>query len=236
MEMERTMQQMLQQLLANQAEMKADRKADQARLEARIETKRAKNQEDLKGMMEEMNAKMDTKQAKATKQEKMLAEISARMDTNLNEMLKDIKSSQVEMRATRSELKETSQHGMKVIIQPIQSELDETTACNGLTETEHDPGMMQSIEEHQEIPKEDATVMPVGERRKRRRVCNLAVKCRQKDGKDPGISWIQEEVGCRLQEGVPQCKSGMAKKGTSSRMFRPKESADRRRNWVPARG
>jgi hypothetical protein len=26
-----------------------------------------------------------------------------------------------------------------------------------------DPGMMQSIEEHQEIPKEDAAVMPVGE-------------------------------------------------------------------------
>jgi hypothetical protein len=28
---------------------------------------------------------------------------------------------------------------------------------------EQDPGMMQSVEEHQEIPTEDAAVMPVGE-------------------------------------------------------------------------
>jgi hypothetical protein len=40
--------------------------------------------------------------------------------------------------------------------------------------------MMQSIEEHQEIPKEDAAVMPVGGPRKRRRVCNMAAEHRQK--------------------------------------------------------
>jgi hypothetical protein len=40
--------------------------------------------------------------------------------------------------------------------------------------------MMQSIKEHQEIPKEDTAVMPVGEPRKRRRVCNLASGCHQK--------------------------------------------------------
>jgi hypothetical protein len=34
--------------------------------------------------------------------------------------------------------------------------------------------------EHQEIPKEEASVMPVGEPRKRRRVCNLATEHRQK--------------------------------------------------------
>jgi hypothetical protein len=70
----------------------------------------------------------------------------------------------------RSELKETIQHGMKVITQPIQPELDETTACNKATETEPDPGILQFIEKHQEIPKEDAAVMPVGEPRKRHRV------------------------------------------------------------------
>jgi hypothetical protein len=69
-----------------------------------------------------------------------------------------------------SELKGTIQHGMKVVIQPIRSELDETTACNGATKTQPDPGMMQSIEEHQEVSKEDAAVMPFGEPRKRRRV------------------------------------------------------------------
>jgi hypothetical protein len=40
--------------------------------------------------------------------------------------------------------------------------------------------MMRSIEEHQEIPKEDATVMLVREPRKRRRVCNLAAERCQK--------------------------------------------------------
>jgi hypothetical protein len=164
--------------------MKTDRKADQAMLEARFETNRGKDREDLKGIMEEMDAKMDTNQAKATKQEEILVEISARMDTNRNEMREGIKSSQAEMRSTvcaiRSELKETIQHGMKVIIQPTHPELYETTACNGATETEPDSGMMQSIERHQEIPKEAAAVMPVGEPRKRRRVCNLAAERRQK--------------------------------------------------------
>jgi hypothetical protein len=40
--------------------------------------------------------------------------------------------------------------------------------------------MMQSTEEHQEIPKEEAAAMPVGELRKRRRVCNLAAERHQK--------------------------------------------------------
>jgi hypothetical protein len=46
--------------------------------------------------------------------------------------------------------------------------------------TKPDPGMMQSIEEHQEIPKGEATVMPVGEPRKQRRVRSLATEHRQK--------------------------------------------------------
>jgi hypothetical protein len=45
---------------------------------------------------------------------------------------------------------------------------------------EQDPGMMQSAEEHQEIPTEDAAVMAVGEPRKRRRVQKLATERRQK--------------------------------------------------------
>jgi hypothetical protein len=40
--------------------------------------------------------------------------------------------------------------------------------------------MMQSIKEHQEIPKEEAAVMPVIEPGKRRKVCNLAAERRQK--------------------------------------------------------
>jgi hypothetical protein len=67
MEMERKMQQMLQQLLAMQEKAEADRIADRE-------------------CMKQMNAKMDTNQTKATKQEEMLAEIGATMDINLNEL------------------------------------------------------------------------------------------------------------------------------------------------------
>jgi hypothetical protein len=46
--------------------------------------------------------------------------------------------------------------------------------------TEPNPGMMQSTEEHQEIPKGEVAVMSVGEPRKWHRVCSLAGECRQK--------------------------------------------------------
>jgi hypothetical protein len=103
----------------------------------------------------------------------MMAEINAKMDSNQAEMSSTVC-------AMRSELKESIQHEMKAVIQPIRSELDEMTACNKATETEPDPRMMQSIEEHQEIPMGEATVMPVGEPRKRRRVRNLATGRHQK--------------------------------------------------------
>jgi hypothetical protein len=56
----------------------------------------------------------------------------------------------------------------------------EMTACNEVTETKLDPGLMQSIEEHQDIPKGETAVMPDGEPRKWRRVQNLAVERRHK--------------------------------------------------------
>jgi hypothetical protein len=157
--------------------------------------------------LNEMNANMKTNQkmmksnqTKATKQEEILAQISVRNAINLKEMEADrdredlqgmmdemnakMDDNQAEMRSTicafRSHLNETTQHEMKAVMQPIRAELDETTACNGATETEPDPGMMQSIEEHQEIPKGEAAVMPVRGSRKRRRVRNLAAERRQK--------------------------------------------------------
>jgi hypothetical protein len=81
-----------------------------------------------------METKMDANQAKAAKQEEMLAKISARMDSNTKEMnatqermnanlkdlKEDIKSGQTDMGsiicAFRSELKENIQHKMKAVI------------------------------------------------------------------------------------------------------------------------
>jgi hypothetical protein len=61
----------------------------------------------------------------------------------------------------------------------------EMTTCHKGTEAdtekiEPNPRMMQSVEEHQEIPKGEATVMPVGGLRKQHIDQNLAAECHQK--------------------------------------------------------
>jgi hypothetical protein len=94
---------------------------------------------------------------------------------DLKEMREEIKSGQAEMRSTIDEWLMYLKDGRK-----------ETTACNKATETEPDPGMMQSIEEHQDIPKRKEAVMLVGEPRNRDRVCNLAAERLQKRRKEPG--------------------------------------------------
>jgi hypothetical protein len=131
--------------------MKADRKAHQARMDADREERKA-NQEKHR--------------------------------EDLKEMREEIKSGQAEMRSTvyavRSDLKETIQHGMKAVIQPTWSELDEMAVCQEATETKPDPGLMQSIEDYQEIPEGGAAVMLVGEPNTRRRVCILAAERGQK--------------------------------------------------------
>jgi hypothetical protein len=87
---------------------------------------------------------------------------------------------------------------MKAVLQTIRTELDEKTGCSGATETERDPGVMQSVEEHQEIPKGEAAVMPVGEPRKRHRVCNLAVACR-KVSRRAKVAWRKRKLDRRIQ-------------------------------------
>jgi hypothetical protein len=78
-------------------------------------------------------------------------------------------------------------------------------ACLGKTEadtekTKSDPGMMQSTEEHQEIPKGEAAVMPVRELRKRRRVRSLAAERRQKQKESTRGNrghWRKSAAACR---------------------------------------
>jgi hypothetical protein len=126
----------------------------------------------------------------------ILAKLNSKMDAN-----------QAEMKAEREAYHEE-------MLAVLDAHHERMTACSGETEAdteknEPDPRMMQSTKEHQEIPKGEDAVMLVGEPRKRCRVCNLAMECHQKMKER-----IQEEVGCSLQEGVPPCKSGMAKKET----------------------
>jgi hypothetical protein len=50
----------------------------------------------------------------------------------------------------------------------IKDDQNETTSCNEATEKIH-PGMMQSAEEHQDVPSEDVVMKPVKGLKKRRR-------------------------------------------------------------------
>jgi hypothetical protein len=101
----------------------------------------------------------------------MMAEMTAKMDANQAKMNAIMGNNQAEIRSTictfSSELKETVQRETKTVLHPIWAKLDETTTCREASQTELDQGMMQSAEEHQEIPKGEAAVMPVRGLRKR---------------------------------------------------------------------
>jgi hypothetical protein len=73
----------------------------------------------------------------------MMAEMNAEMDGNQAE--------------TRSKF--------DAWLMDVKDSQNETIACNEATEIKPNPEMMQSIEEHQETPKGEATVMLVGELR-----------------------------------------------------------------------
>jgi hypothetical protein len=67
----------------------------------------------------------------------------------------------------------------------LKDGLKGTTASLDVTETEPNAGTMQSVEEYQEIPKGEASGMPVGGPRKRHRVQTAAVPP-EEEGKDLG--------------------------------------------------
>jgi hypothetical protein len=104
----------------------------------------------------------------------------------IEDMRKEIKSGQEKI---RREIK-SGQTEMRAIIKAWSSDLkinrEETMACQDTMEAlleEDKPAsvdMTPEVAHEQEVPVEDATVMPVGEPRKRRRDRNLAAQRRQK--------------------------------------------------------
>jgi DNA gyrase/topoisomerase IV subunit A len=102
----------------------------------------------------------------------MLARMEAKMEAN-----------QAEMKADRKAYHEAMMAMLDAHHERMMDCLEKTK--ENTEKTEPDPGMMQSTEEHQEIPREEAAVLPVGEPRKRRRVCNLSAERRQRGRKGP---------------------------------------------------
>jgi hypothetical protein len=110
-------------------------------------------------------------------------------------------------------------------------------ACLGKTEadtekTEPDPGMMQSTEEHQEIPKGEAAVMPVGEPRKRCRVRSMAAeRCQKREERTWGNNGSRRKSAATCRK-VSRCarvawhrKSVVRKIGTQENCGPRKEFA-----------
>jgi hypothetical protein len=79
----------------------------------------------------------------------------AKMGANHKEMMAKICAG---TDANRAETKDIHERRMA----KLDALQERTLAHQEVTETEPNPGMMQSAEEHQEIPNEDAAVMPVG--------------------------------------------------------------------------
>jgi hypothetical protein len=129
-----------------------------------------------------------------------------RMDINLKEMREDIKSGQAEMRS----IVVAFQEKIDTCIASRRDDQKETVSFQETTEAhleceEQTSVTMESEQEHQVAPKEDAAVIPVGGLRKWLMDRNLAAGRRQK-----AKGRIQKEIDCRRQEEDPPCKSGMA--------------------------
>jgi hypothetical protein len=132
-------------------------------------------------MIEKMNAS----------HKEMLAKMERMMNTNHTDVKLKVLNKTVE--TTHRECEEPTSADMKV--------------SQEATEKETDPGTMQSMEEHEEIPEEDATVMPVEEPRKRGRGPKSGRKApsEERTQTDPEERWVPEEFGRS-----PPCSSFMA--------------------------
>jgi hypothetical protein len=147
------------------------------------------------------------------------ARIKANQEEMMAKMQEDIKSGQAEMRSILDAWLTDLKDGRK-----------ETTACQEATETETHPGMMQSIEEQQEIPKGEAAGMPVEGLRKRRRARNLASERRQRrKERIRGYRGFRRKLAAACREVSRRAKMAWRKKKTSGK-FGPWKSVDGERS------
>jgi hypothetical protein len=158
------------------------------------------------------------------------------MDANAKSMREDIKCGQAEMRSL-----------LDACIANTKVAWKKTIACQEVMganpeKYEHDPGKMQSVEEHQEIPKEDAVVKPFKGRKKRRGEPNeltqgdcgsgkkLAAACK-KTSRHATVAWRKRNVRRRT---VTQENYGPRKRltVTGRKMTRHARVAWLRENFV----
>jgi hypothetical protein len=173
----------VQQILA-QMKDKADaaRKEMKAAAEADKEKLMTKMNEERRAFIEWMKAKTKANQAET---KVILAAMKARrekrMEAHTNDNRNESTGCQNVMEANQEKMEPITEENEAILerqrvhkedteIHSQREEQNETKACNEATEKiEENPGIMQSAEEHQDVPNEDVAVMTVGEQRKRRR-------------------------------------------------------------------
>jgi hypothetical protein len=154
------------------------------RLLATINANHEKMEADRKTDKEHMLAEMKANQAKADA-------LQAKMESNLEKMDANLKSMQERMNTGHKE--------MMAWLKDLKINGEETMACQENTEArlQGEPAsedMTLEVAHEQEVPVEDATRMPVGEPRKRRRDRrHLAAQRRQKKEQKR----TQRKDGCR---------------------------------------
>jgi hypothetical protein len=189
-----------------------------------------KEAEALRNDMKINQEKMDANQAKADADRKLYQDMMAKIDAKMNTTLEEMNASQKEMLAKMEAERKADVENLKSIMERMMDtdqtdvkfkELTETVetthreceepssaemkVCHEATETdiekiEPDSGMMQSVAEHQEVPREDASVMPVRGLRKQRRGRKQAAGRREEPKKlNRGIcrSWEKLAAACR---------------------------------------
>jgi membrane protein involved in colicin uptake len=150
-------------------EIKEDLKTTLEKAEANRETDREERKAERKAYFEKMMAERKAVQEKREAESKAHHEALQKMMKGMMKGTKTRDANQMGDGASREDrFRDKGHDGWP----------KETTACHEATEADTekiqpDPGMMQSVGEHQEVLKE-ASVMPVGGLRKRRRDRNLA--------------------------------------------------------------
>jgi hypothetical protein len=98
--------------------------------------------------------------------------------------------------------------------------------------TEPDPGMMQSTEENQEIPKGEAAVIPVREPRKRRRVRSLATeRCQKWKERTRGNRGSRRKSAAACRK-VSHCARVAWHKRNLVRKIRIQENCEPWKRWI----
>jgi hypothetical protein len=158
----------------------------------------------------EMAEMMELLLARLDENTKTGQEILARMEAMHEDMKAEIEQRKAEKEADQEQRKRMTEERMVKFGGHLEGTKSDPE------QTEPNPGMMQSVGEHQEVPREEAAVMPVGEPKKRRRNRNLAAERHSGTAQerhvrtrtDQGKTWTPGTIGRCPQKGDPPCKNG----------------------------